>query len=68
VRFKLLQINQRFMAVPRPIEMKSKDANFSGVNKIKLPVIAYVNELLWLNIHRLTHIKVEIGTLQLPTV
>jgi len=56
------------MIVPRPVEVESTDANLLAIQKIKLPVITYMDKLAGVNIHRLTYLQVEAGGLQLPVM
>jgi len=55
------QITKGFRMInSRPVDMKSTDASLLGIEEIKLPVVTYMNDLTWHDIHLFTYPEVKI--------
>jgi len=55
------QVTKGFlMIISRPINMKSMDASLSGIEEIKLPVVAHMNDLSGRDIHLFAYPEVKI--------
>ncbi len=51
------------MVIPSPINMESVYTNLLRIKKNELPVIAYMDNLTWLDTHRLAHLEIKSGGL-----